>query len=49
MLTTVHQPVRDMGKRATEELLLGLQGKGEPRMVEVEYQMRLRASTAPAR
>ncbi|SFW60552.1 LacI family DNA-binding transcriptional regulator [Luteibacter sp. UNCMF366Tsu5.1] len=48
LLTTVHQPVRDMGKRATEELLLGLLGKGEPRMVEVEYQMRLRASTAPA-
>ncbi|HEY4092331.1 MAG TPA: LacI family DNA-binding transcriptional regulator [Luteibacter sp.] len=49
LLTTVHQPVRDMGRRATEELLLGLLGKGEPRMVEVEYQMRLRASTAPAR
>lgn len=48
LLTTVHQPVRDMGRRATEELLLGLLGKGEPRMVEVEYQMRLRASTAPA-
>ncbi|HEY4292675.1 LacI family DNA-binding transcriptional regulator [Luteibacter sp.] len=47
-LTTVHQPVRDMGKRATEELLQGLLGKGEPRMVEVDYQMRLRASTAPA-
>ncbi|NII53087.1 LacI family DNA-binding transcriptional regulator [Luteibacter sp. SG786] len=48
LLTTVHQPVRDMGRRATEELLLGLLGKGEPRMVEVDYQMRLRASTAPA-
>lgn len=48
LLTTVHQPVRDMGKRATEELLLGLLGKGEPRMVEVGYEMRLRASTGPA-
>lgn len=48
LLTTVHQPVRDMGKRATEELLLGLLGKGDPRMVEMDYQMRLRASTAPA-
>ncbi|KJV35254.1 LacI family DNA-binding transcriptional regulator [Luteibacter yeojuensis] len=48
LLTTVHQPVRDMGKRATEELLLGLLGKGEPRMVEVDYLMRLRDSTAPA-
>lgn len=48
LLTTVHQPVRDMGKRATEELLLGLLGKGDPSMVEMDYQMRLRASTAPA-
>jgi LacI family transcriptional regulator len=46
-LTTVHQPVRDMGKRATEELLRVL-GKGEASMVEVGYEMRLRASTAPA-
>ena len=47
-LTTVHQPVREMGRRATEELLLRVQGKGEARMVEVGYEMRLRASTAPA-
>jgi LacI family transcriptional regulator, galactose operon repressor len=48
-LTTVHQPVRDMGKRATEELLLRVLNKGEARMVEVGYEMRVRASTAPAR
>lgn len=47
-LTTVHQPVREMGRRATEELLLHVQGKGEARMVEVGYEMRIRASTAPA-
>ena len=47
-LTTVHQPVREMGKRATEELLLRVLGKGEARMVEVAYEMRMRASTAPA-
>jgi LacI family transcriptional regulator len=46
-LTTVHQPVREMGRRATQELLLRLLNKGEARMVEVDYQMRIRASTAP--
>ncbi|MDQ6648425.1 MAG: LacI family DNA-binding transcriptional regulator [Pseudomonadota bacterium] len=46
-LTTIHQPVREMGRRATEELLLRVLNKGEARMVEVEYEMRLRASTAP--
>jgi LacI family transcriptional regulator len=48
LLTTVHQPVRDMGKRATEELLLRVLGKGEASMVEVGYEMRMRASTARA-
>jgi LacI family transcriptional regulator len=46
-LTTVHQPVREMGRRATQELLLRVLNKGEPRMVEVDYEMRMRASTAP--
>ncbi|EIL90720.1 MULTISPECIES: LacI family DNA-binding transcriptional regulator [Rhodanobacter] len=46
-LTTVHQPVREMGRRATEELLRRVLNKGEATMVEVDYQMRLRASTAP--
>ncbi len=46
-LTTVHQPVREMGRRATEELLLRVQDKGDARMVEVGYEMRIRASTAP--
>jgi len=45
-LTTIHQPVREMGRRATQELLLRVLNKGEPRMVEVDYQMRIRASTA---
>lgn len=47
-LTTVHQPVREMGRRATEELLLRVQGKGDARMVELGYEMRIRASTAAA-
>jgi len=46
-LTTTHQPVREMGRRATQELLLRVLNKGEPRMVEVDYEMRIRASTAP--
>lgn len=46
-LTTIHQPVREMGLRATEELFLRVLNKGEPRMVEVDFQMRIRASTAP--
>ncbi len=46
-LTTIHQPVREMGRRATEELLLRVLNKGEARMVEVDYEMRIRASTAP--
>jgi LacI family transcriptional regulator len=46
-LTTIHQPVREMGGRATRELLLRVLNKGEARMVEVDYEMRIRASTAP--
>ena len=46
-LTTIHQPVREMGRRATQELMLRVLNKGEPRMVELDYEMRIRASTAP--
>lgn len=46
-LTTVHQPVREMGMRATRELLRRVSGKGKASMVEVHYEMRIRASTAP--
>jgi LacI family transcriptional regulator len=45
-LTTVHQPVREMGRRATEELLRRVSGKGNATMVEVRYEMRIRTSTA---
>ena len=45
-LSTVHQPVREMGRRATEELLRAVSGKGDANMVEVQYEMRIRASTA---
>lgn len=46
-LTTVHQPVREMGRRATDELLRRVSAKGNATMVEVQYEMRIRASTAP--
>ncbi|WP_233842650.1 LacI family DNA-binding transcriptional regulator [Dyella sp. 2HG41-7] len=46
-LTTIHQPVREMGRRATQELFLRVLNKGEARMVEVDYKMCIRASTAP--
>lgn len=45
-LTTVHQPVREMGRCATQELLRHVLGKGEARMVELDYEMRTRGSTA---
>ena len=46
-LTTIHQPVREMGRRATEELLRLVLGRGEAHMVELDYEMRIRASTGP--
>ena len=45
-LTTVHQPVREMGRRATDELLRLVSGKGNATLVEVAYEMRIRDSTA---
>lgn len=46
-LTTIHQPVQDMARRATEELLRLVLGKGEAGMVELDYELRIRASTGP--
>lgn len=48
-LTTVHQPVREMGRCATEQLLRRVNAKGEATMVEVDYKMCIRASTTRAR
>lgn len=47
-LTTIHQPVREMGRRAADELLRRVDGDGDARMVEVDYELRIRASTATA-
>lgn len=46
-LTTIHQPVLEMARRATEELLRLVLGKGDASMVELDYEMRIRASTGP--
>lgn len=46
-LTTVHQPVLEMARRATEELLRVVLGQGGAAMVELDYAMRIRASTGP--
>lgn len=47
-LTTIHQPVHEMARRATDELLRLVLGKGEAGMVELDYEIRIRASTGPA-
>ena len=46
-LTTIHQPVHAMARRATEELLRLVLGRGDASMVELDYEMRIRASTGP--
>ncbi|HEY9110232.1 MAG TPA: LacI family DNA-binding transcriptional regulator [Rhodanobacteraceae bacterium] len=46
-LTTIHQPVQEMARLATEELLRLVLGKGEAGMVELDYEIRIRASTGP--
>jgi LacI family transcriptional regulator len=46
-LTTIHQPVEEMGRRATEELLRCVHRTGDATMVELEYEMHIRGSTAP--
>ncbi|HEY3520825.1 MAG TPA: LacI family DNA-binding transcriptional regulator [Rhodanobacteraceae bacterium] len=47
-LTTIHQPVQEMARRATGELLRLVLGRGEAGMVELDYEIRIRASTGPA-
>jgi LacI family transcriptional regulator len=47
-LTTVHQPVRDMGRLATLELLADIQRPGSGRMLHVPHTLQLRRSTGTA-
>jgi len=46
-LTTVHVPHREMGRRAAEELVNMLEGKGNGPVVELTCALKLRASLAP--
>jgi LacI family transcriptional regulator len=47
-LTTVHQPVRDMGHSAAMELLDAIQKRETGRMLRVPYTLQLRRSSAAA-
>ena len=47
-LTTVRQASRDMGRIATEQLLLSIRDSGVGGMVQVPYELVLRDSTGPA-
>lgn len=46
-LSTVHQPIYELGRVATEQLLASLKGQGKGRLVKVPYELVLRRSTGP--
>lgn len=48
-LTTVHQPVRAMGRIASQQLLDRLRGRGEGCMVQVPFRLEIRDSMGPVR
>lgn len=48
-LTTIHQPARDMGRIACQQLLDVLRGNGAGHMIQVPFELKLRESTAPPR
>jgi LacI family transcriptional regulator len=45
-LTTVRQPSREMGRLAAQQLLEQLRGRGKGRLVQIPYELQVRASTA---
>jgi LacI family transcriptional regulator len=47
-LTTVHQPCRDMGRIAAEQLLASIRDPGAGQLIRVPYELRSRQSTGPA-
>jgi LacI family transcriptional regulator len=47
-LTTVHQPVRDMGRVAAQELLASIHKREPGRMLRAAYTLKIRQSSGPA-
>jgi len=47
-LTTVHQPCRDMGRIAAEQLLASIRDASAGQLIRVPYELRIRQSTGPA-
>lgn len=47
-LTTIHQPVREMGRLACLQLLEVLRGRGRGSMMQLQYSLQLRDSIRPA-
>jgi len=47
-LTTVHQPCREMGRIATEQVLLSIRDPQAAQTVRIPYELKIRGSTGPA-
>jgi len=48
-LTTVHQPCREMGRIATEQVLLSIREPEAAQTVRISYEIKIRGSTGPVR
>ena len=46
-LTTVHQPCREMGRIATEQVLLSIRDPQAAQTVRIPYELKIRGSTGP--
>ena len=48
-LTTVHQPCREMGRIATEQVLLSIRDPQPSQIIHIPYKLMIRGSTGPVR